>query len=344
MKRITCVSVILVVLFVFGLMFFHSNAESAQQEVIKLKFTNFWPAPHNVSITAEQWAREVEKRSNGRVKISYFPAATLTPPAQTYDSIVKGIADMGMSLFGYTRGKFPLTEVIDLPLGYKSGSQATKLINAYYKKFKPKEMDDVKILFLHAHGPGLIHTAKKPVRTMADLRGLKIRSHGLSAKVVQALGGAPVGMPMTETYDALSKGVAEGVMCPYEGVQGFKLTDVIKYTTEDYPIAYTSGVFFAMNKAKWNSLPPDIKKIMEEVSEEWIIRMGKVWDDFDKNARAEVVRLNKTIVPLSKEEGARWGKQVQPILDEYVKNTKKRGLPGGEALKFCQDFLKANPN
>ncbi len=344
MKKIVCVSVILIVLFSLSFAFLHSRSEAAQEEVIKLKFTNFWPAPHNVSIAAEQWAREVEKRSNGRVKISYFPGATLTPPAQTYDSIVKGIADMGMSLFGYTRGKFPLTEVIDLPLGYKSGSQATKLINAYYKKFKPKEMDDVKILFLHAHGPGLLHTGKKPVRTMEDIKGLKIRSHGLSAKVVQALGGAPVGMPMTETYDALSKGVAEGVMCPYEGVQGFKLTDVIKYTTEDYPIAYTSGVFFAMNKARWNSLPPDIQKIMEQVSEEWITKMGKVWDDFDKNARAEVVKLNKTIIPLSKEEGARWVKQVQPILDEYVKITKKKGLPGAEALKFCQDFLKANPN
>ncbi len=344
MKKSMCVSVIIIALFSLCLVFFHSRSEAAQEEVIKLKFTNFWPAPHNVSVTAEQWAREVEKRSNGRVKISYFPGATLTPPAQTYDSIVKGIADMGMSLFGYTRGKFPLTEVIDLPLGYKSGSQATKLINAYYKKFKPKEMDDVKILFLHAHGPGLLHTGKKPVRTMEDLRGLKIRSHGLSAKVVQALGGAPVGMPMTETYDALSKGVAEGVMCPYEGVQGFKLTDVIKYTTEDYPIAYTSGVFFAMNKARWNSLPPDIQKIMEQVSEEWITKMGKVWDDFDKNARAEVVKLNKTIIPLSKEEGARWVKKVQPILDDYVKNTKKKGLPGDEALKFCQDFLKANPN
>lgn len=344
MKKIVCVSVILVVFLSLSFALLHSRSEAAQEEVIKLKFTNFWPAPHNVSVTAEQWAREVEKRSNGRVKISYFPGATLTPPAQTYDSIVKGIADMGMSLFGYTRGKFPLTEVIDLPLGYKSGSQATKLINAYYKKFKPKEMDDVKVLFLHAHGPGLLHTGKKAVRTMEDLKGLKIRSHGLSAKVVQALGGAPVGMPMTETYDALSKGVAEGVMCPYEGVQGFKLTDVIKYTTEDYPIAYTSGVFFAMNKARWNSLPPDIQKIMEQVSEEWITKIGKVWDDFDKNARAEVVRLNKTIIPLSKEEGARWVKKVQPILDEYVKNTKKKGLPGDEALKFCQDFLKANPN
>lgn len=343
MRKSTRTFIALTVVLSLFLVFLHSPSASAQEKVIKLKFTNFWPAPHNVSIMAGEWAKEVEKRSNGRVQISYYPGATLTPPAQTYDSVVKGIADMGMSLFGYTRGKFPLTEVIDLPLGYKSGTQATKLINAYYKKFKPKEMDEVKILYLHAHGPGLLHTSKKPVRTMEDLKGLKIRSHGLSAKVVQALGGAPVGMPMTETYDALSKGVAEGVMCPYEGVQGFKLTDVVKYSTEDYGIAYTSGVFFAMNKKKWDSLPPDIQKIMEDVSEEWIPKMGKVWDDFDKNAKQEVKRLNKTIITLSKAEEARWIKQVQPILDEYVKNAKAKGLPGDQALKFCQDFLKANP-
>lgn len=155
---------------------------------------------------AEQWGPEVDKRSNGRVRINYYPGATLTPPTQTYDSVVKGITDIRMSLFGCARGRFPLTEAIDLPLGYKSGTQASKLINACYKKFRPKKMDEVKILYLHAHGPDLLHTTKKPVRTMEDLKGLKIRSHGLSAKVVQALGGAPVGMPMTRPTTPYRRG------------------------------------------------------------------------------------------------------------------------------------------
>lgn len=119
-------------------------------------------------------------------------------------------------------------------------------------------------------------------------------------------------------------------MCPYEGVQGFKLTDVMKYSTKDYPIGYTSQVFFARNKAKWNSLPRGIQKIMYQVSQEWISTMGRVWDDFDKNAREDVQRLDRTIITLSKEEEARWVKQVQPILDEYVRNTKKKGLPGDQ--------------
>lgn len=315
---------------------------NAQEKVVTLKFSNFWPAPHKCSIIAEQWCREVEKRTNGKVKINYYPGGTLTPPTQTYDSIVKGITDIGESLFGYTRGKFPLTEVIDLPLGYRSGIVATRMINEYYKKFKPKELDEVKILFLHAHGPGLLHTSKRPVRQMEDLKGLKVRSHGLSAKIVQALGGAPVGMPMTETYDAISKGVAEGVMCPFEGVQGFKLTDVINYSTENFGSAYTSGVFVAMNKGKWNSLPRDVQQVMEKVSEEWIDKQGKVWDDFDKEARETILRMKKTIITLSKEEDARWARQVVPIIDEYLAKTKARNLPGDQALKFCQDYLKTH--
>ena len=153
--------------------------------MIVLKYTNFFPAPHANSIIADQWCKEGGERTNGRVKITYFPGATLTPANQTYDSVVKGIADIGLSVQAYTRGKFPLTEVIDLPLAYNSGYVATKMVNEVYKKFQPKEYDETQVMYLHAHGPGILHT-KKPVYKLEDLKGLKIRSTGLSAKVVQS--------------------------------------------------------------------------------------------------------------------------------------------------------------
>ena len=162
------------------------------QKTIALNYSNFFPAPHKHSVLADQWCKEIEKRSGGKVKIAYFPGGTLTPAAQTYDNVVKGIADIGFSCFAYTRGKFPLTEAIDLPLGYKNGMGATKLINAYYAKFRPKELDDVKVLYLHAHGPGLLHT-KRPVNKLEDMKGMKIRATGLASKIVIALGGAPSG-------------------------------------------------------------------------------------------------------------------------------------------------------
>lgn len=314
---------------------------SDAQKVISLNYANFFPAPHKHSQLAEQWSKEIEKRSAGKVKISYFPGGTLAPAAQIYDSVVKGIADIGFSCFAYTRGKFPLTEVIDLPIGLRDGTTATRLINAYYKKFKPKEIDEVHVLYLHAHGPGMLHT-KKPVSKLEDLKGMKIRATGLASKIVSRLGAAPVGTSMPETYDVLRTGVADGAMAPFEALQGFKWGEVISHSTVAYGSGYSTGMFIVMNKNKWNSLPPDIQKIFTEVSEEWIERQAKAWEDIEKEGIEFTRKRGNKIITLSKEEDARWAAAVKPIQDEYLKAMKAKGLPGDEALKFCLDFLKAN--
>ena len=167
--------------------FFFSSSVFAQTKEIKLNYSNFFPAPHKNSILATQWAQEIEKRTNGVVKITLFHGGTLTPADKCYDGVVKGLSDVGFSVLSYTLGRFPLTEVIDLPMGYKSGTAATTLVNAYYNKFKPKELDDVKVMYLHAHGPGILHTNKKPIKTLEDLKGVKIRSTGTVARIASAL-------------------------------------------------------------------------------------------------------------------------------------------------------------
>lgn len=311
----------------------------AQAKPIELTYSIFFPAPHKNTVLATQWAEEINKRTNGRVKITMFPGGTLTPADKCYDGVVKGLSDIGMSVVSYTRGRFPLTEVIDLPLGYKSGLAATKLVNSYYKKFKPKEFDDTKVMYLHAHGPGILHT-KKPVGKLEDLKGMKIRSTGTVAKIVSALGATPVAMPMPETYDALQKGITEGVMCPIEALEGWKLGEVIKSTTLNYGSAYTIAFFVVMNKERWNSLPPDIQKIIEQVNEEWIEKTGKSWDEIDTSGMQFTKKLGNQVIQLSKEEDERWVKAVQPVFDDYVKSMKEKGLPGQEALKFCLEELK----
>jgi TRAP-type transport system periplasmic protein len=330
---------LMVVMFALSVVYAFSGVGQAEDKAIALKFSNFWPAPHKNSVTAEQWAKDVEKVTHGKIKVTVYHGATLTPANQTYDSVEKGICDMGMSALAYTRGKFPLSEVIDLPLGYRSGTQATGLINAFYKKFNPKEFDNVKVLFFHAHGPGLLFT-KKPVEKMEDMKGMKIRSTGLSAKVVQALGGAPVGMPMTESYDALSKGVADGILAPMEAMKGWKLGEVVKYTTENYGSAYSTGFFVVMNKQKWASLSPDIQKAIDKLSQEYAVKYGKVWDEIDKEGRDFMQARGNKFIKLSAQEDARWAQQVHPIIEEYVKNAAAKGLPGDQALKFCQDYLR----
>jgi TRAP-type transport system periplasmic protein len=321
-----------------GFSFFTSPA-LAQTAPIELKYSNFFPASAPQTAVAAEWGKEIEKRTGGKVKITMFPGGTLTPAPQCYDGVVKGISDIGMSVFAYTRGKFPLTEVADLPLGIKSGLVATKLVNAYYKKFKPKEMDEVEVMYLHGHGPGILHT-KTAVNKLEDLKGMKIRSSGLAAKIVGALGGTPVAMGMGDTYDALSRGVVEGSMAPFEALKTWKWGEVIKFTTEDYGASYSSCFFVVMNKDKWNSLPADVKKIIRQVNQEWIVKQGANWDEVDKAGRDYTLSLGNKIISLSKEENARWAKAVQPLLDDYVNNMKAKGLPGEEALKFYQEELE----
>lgn len=334
MRRITLLLAVLV--------FLPSIAFHAWSAEYNLRYSNFFPAPHKNAILAGEWCKEIEKRTNGRVKITLYPGAVLTPPDQTYDSVVKGIADVGGSVLAYTRGRFPLMEAIDLPLGYKSGYAATKLANEYYRKFRPKELDDVKVMYLFAHGPGILHTTKKPVYRLEDMKGLKIRTQGTNAKVVEALGGAPVGMPANDMYDALSRGTVEGVVIPYEAMDGWKLADVTKYHTEDYGAAYTATMFVVMNKAKWNALPKDIQGVIEQINNEYIEKQGKLWDELDRTGLELVKKKGDTIIKLSPEEDARWAAKVKHVLNDYVKQLKAKGLPGDEALKFALDYLKAN--
>mgnify|MGYP005839669449 CR=1 FL=1 len=307
-----------------------------------LTYSIFFPATHGHCILATEWAKEIEKRTNGAVKINMFPGGTLTPADQCYDGVVKGISDIGMSVVSYVKGRFPLSEVIDLPLGYRGGSQATKLCNAYFAKFKPKEFDDVKIMYFHGHGPGIVNT-KKPVERLEDLKGMKLRCTGTSAKVAAALGATPVPMPQTDTYDALQKGVVEGVLSPIEVLKGWKFAEVTSSTTQNFGSSYSLLFFVAMNKKKWESLPKDVQETIEKINQEWIEKTAKLWVDLDKEGTEFALSKGHKIIPLSKEEDARWAKLVEPVLQEYVKGTEAKGLPGAEALKFCQEWLKNNP-
>jgi TRAP-type C4-dicarboxylate transport system substrate-binding protein len=337
MRRLTVLcSIFVLVCAVFSLMIAPAYG---QAKPIELTYSIFFPAPAPQTQVAMEWAKEIERKTNGRIKITIFPGGTLTAADKCYDGVIKGISDLGMSCFAYTRGRFPLTEVADLPLGMKSGLVATKILNAYYKKFQPKEMNDVKVMYLHGHGPGFLHT-KTAVEKLEDLKGMKIRCTGLAKKIVEKLGAVPVAMPMPDTYDALSRGVVDGSMAPQESLKTWKWGEVVKFTTESWGAAYSTGFFVVMNKKKWNSLPNDIRKTIERVNKEWIEKQGKNWDDIDKGGRDATIAAGNKIISLSKEENMRWAAAVRPILDEYVANMKVQGLPGAKALKFYMDELK----
>jgi TRAP-type C4-dicarboxylate transport system substrate-binding protein len=316
-----------------------SGSSSVLAATTQLTYSVFFPPTHGQSVAAVDWAREIEKRTNGRVKINIFSGGTLTPADQTYDGVVKGISDLGMSVFAYTRGRFPVMEVLDLPMGYPNGRTATRVANDFYRKFNPKELDGVKVLYLHAHGPGLLHTLK-PVKSLRDLKSMKIRSTGLSAKVVETLGAVPVAMPQGGTYEALQRGVVDGTFTPIETLKGWKQAEVVKFTTDSSGIGYTTAMFVVMNLKKWNALPKDIQGIFTEVSDQWVDVHGKAWDSLDLEGRQYSLGLGNKIIPLSREESALWKKAVSPIIQDYIRATDAKGLPGQRAVKEVEILIK----
>jgi TRAP-type C4-dicarboxylate transport system substrate-binding protein len=150
-------------------------------------------------------------------------------------------------------------------------------------------------------------------------------------------------MPMSDSYDSISRGVAQGILCPVESLQGWKLGEVIKYSTQDYGAAYSITFFVVMNKARWVSLPADVQKAIEQVDAEWIDKTGSAWDEMDKAGSVFAAGLSDTVIPLSAQEDARWAKAMEPLFDEYVKEKTAKGLPAAEALAYCRSRLKELP-
>lgn len=315
------------------------NAPTVLAGPIELAYANFFPGKHIQGALGASWAKEIEKRTNGKVKITYHPGSVLLNPKNMYKGILDGVADIGMGVFAYHRGVFPSMEAIDLPMGYPSGKVATNVINQFVEKFNPKDLKKAKVMYLHAHGPGLLHS-KKAVNKMEDLKGLKIRSTGFSAKVVQALGGVPVAMGQRGAYEALQKGVAEATFAPIEVLKGWKQAEVIKYTIECFSIGYTSGFYVMMNLNKWNSLPGDVQKVIEEVNKEWIAKHGEAWDTSDKEGNYFTLSKGNKIIALSDAESARWAKASQPVIDAYIKEKGAKGLPAQEYVDFIKSQLK----
>lgn len=316
-----------------------SLAGNASAKPIEISFSNMFPPSHIHGQLGQEYCDAIEKRTNGKVKMTYYPGGSLVAGAKTYGAVVDGITDIGFSVLGYSRGVFPALEAIDLPVGYKNGTQATKIINAFYEKFKPKELDNVKVMLFHAHGPGLIHS-QTPIKTLEDIKGMKVRCYGFSVKVIEALGGVPVAMAQNEAYEALQKGVCNATLVPMEALKGWKQAEVIKHTTETYSIGYTSGLYIFMNKDKWASLPPDVQAVFEQVNKEWIPKFGKAWDDSDIAGREFTLQLGNSIIPISPEENARWAEAVKPVIGKWVKEASEKGLPAQDYVDFLQEAVK----
>lgn len=308
---------------------------AAPQPAIELSLAHFWPPTH--FLNTEQvpgWAAEIQDATKGRVKITTYAGGTLLKGPETYDGVVKGVADIGVSVFAYTRGRFPLLEAWELPgIRYANATAAAMVAWEGYKKFKPAETNDTKVLYLFATGPGHMWT-KKPVRSLEDLKGMRIRATGLSAKSLEALGATPEAMSQEDATEALMKGVVDGNLSPTEVLLGFKQAELVDYITMT-PFIYNTLFFCVMNLEKWNSLPADVQKAFDKVSDKWAEKAGKIWDSHMQEGLDYGVKDHgMEVIELSATEMARWKALLAPLHNKYIEDMTAKGLPGKEVLDW----------
>ena len=314
-------------------------AVKADCATVELKMSHFMPTKHTQHKVMAAWAKKMEQVTNGKLKVTIFPGGALGKPPQQYDNAVKGITDIAFGLHSYTAGRFPLTSVLRLPFFVKSGEQGSRVLWKLYEKYLKSEFKDAKILWMFCHGPGQIHTTKKPIKTLEDLKGVKMRTPGaVMSKVLRQLGAVPVTMPITQVYTALERRTVDGVCGPWEVMRPFKFYEKIKYST--VADIYTQTFFVAMNKGKYESLPADIKKAIDaNTGEQMSITAGKAYDAADKPAYELCVKKGIKIYELPKQERERWIKAASGVADAWVKDMAAKGLPGREILDYTEKQL-----
>jgi len=324
-----------------GLMFAVLSQEVAfaETKVINLKFSNYFPPPSNQSKLCAEFIKDFESRTQGRVKVRYFPGGSLLKAPATIKGIDSGIVDIGLSHISYTAGRFPVMEVCELPHGYPTGWVANQIMNEFYHKFKPKEFDKYKVLWFHANSPSMV-ISKKPVRKLEDMKGLTLRAPGRTGEVVRALGASAAPTPIMETYDAIAKGVIQGVFVPFETLRTFKFAEIAKYVTVSWQIGPSYPFYVLMNKKSYEKLPPDIKAILNTLAGEYRDRFALMWNAIEFPGKAFGEKKGVEYIELSGQEATRWKKAVKPVIENYVKSMISKGYQESEVrgwIKYIQE-------
>lgn len=317
----------------------------ANAQEVTLKLHQFLPPPARIPADIlKPWSAGIEAASEGRIKIEHFDAMALGgKPPELMDQARDGVVDITMTLGGYTPGRFPKSEVFELPFIMKDSIATSK---AYWEMvettLQDEEFKDVHILGAWVHGPGVVHT-KDPVNTLADMQGKKIRGPTrMINDLLKELGATPVGMPVPAIPEALSKGVIDGTVIPWEITTALKLPELVGNHAEisgDIAL-YTATFVLAMNKAKYDSLPDDLKAILSEHSGMKLATLAAtVMQAGDAPARAIAKENGNTIVTLDEAEVAKWKAAAMPVRERWIAQMKKRDIDGAALIAEAEALI-----
>ena len=318
-----------------------SSALFAQQK-IEMKLAYFVGDQHAMSQWLIKWSEQLERGSGGRIAVKRFPSAQMGPTPQHYDFARTGQADVTWFLHGGTPGRFPLTEIVNLPFMVGSAEVGIKVLNdsQLRAKYLDAEHKGVKILMLLTHQPGGPHTTRKPIRTLDDFKGLRLRFASPTVRdFVQALGAAPMGVQPTEVSDQLQKGTLDGAFMDYGGAGiAFKLGGIIKYSTELY--SYVTSFGIAMNQDFWNKLPPDLKKLVTDSVTGKEKEVGQAWDALDVPGKKFLVDGGAEAIRFSPAENARVRKIGAEVSEAKIKELEGKGLPARAVYNMMRSLAE----
>lgn len=311
-----------------------------------LKFHHIWNPQAMASVNViGPWCDKVAKESGGSVKCQVFPAMSMggTPP-QLVDQVKDGVADLVITLPGYTAGRFPMMEVFELPFMTSSAEAGARAAWDYLQKYALKEFPGTKVLAAWVHDQGYVHTRDKPVKTLADFKGLKMRAPTRQTnKLLASLGASPVGMPLPAIADAVSKGTIDGFLLPWEVIPSVKLQEMVKYHSEtdpSRPALYSAVFVFGMNQAKYDSLSPEQKKVIDANSGAELSRqIGRIWDNSQAAGRRAAQERGNVFYMVPPAELDNWVKASAPLYDDWVADMNKRSLPGAQMLQDARALL-----
>ena len=313
-----------------------TSSGGAQEDVIELSYAFFAPAGTFPAVQMDKWAEEVEKRTDGKVKINTFPGGSLLTAENMYDGVANGLADIGLSSTTYEPGRFPLLAISDMPSGYPNAKVASDVISELVNEYPPEAFKDFKIITTFAAEPAYIQS-QKPIESLEDLKGKQLRISGATTDLFEKLGASPVGMSQGEVAESLQTGIVNGYVSSREVLKDMKYAEMVKYVT-DYPL--TVNTFVAvMNKSKWDSLPDDVKKVIDELNAEMTTFTGDYLDSYLK----EVVKWSEDehrIKTVSLKDQEKWNEISKELQLDAVKKAEDAGLPGQEYYDRLYELIE----
>jgi TRAP-type C4-dicarboxylate transport system substrate-binding protein len=316
------------------------------QQTVTLKFHTFMSPQSAVWLGMHKpWMEKVEKESGGRIKFEAYPAMQLGgTPVQLYDQARDGVVDIVWTLPGNTAGRFPRVEVFELPFMMNNAEATSKAYWEYVQTMAPDEFKETQVLALHVHGPGMFHSVNKLIKAPADLKGMKVRGPTRAVtKMLGSLGATPVGMPLPQIPDALSKGTIDACVIPWEVVPAVKVQELAKFHSEfdaTGPALYTTTFVMAMNKARYESLAPDLKKVIDANSglatSAWL---GKTQQGNDVPGRKATVDHGNTIYQITAADREQFIKLSSHVDDDWVADMNKRNYDGKKLLESAKALI-----